>query len=104
LQAADSVFESNASPGVYFKAARITNGATAQYIQIWDAADEADITVNGVLKESVYMEANKSIELGPTEPEQYLNGVVIAGSSNASALSYTSGANLDFVVAEFAAA
>lgn len=102
LVSAESYLDVVSLSGFKFKEARITNGATAQYIQVWDAAGESDIAANGELKECIWAEANQSFALSPSDPsEKYELGIVVAGSSNASALAYTAGADLAFVVAEF---
>lgn len=101
LTSAAAKLDVSTTDGALFIEARVVNGSTAQYIQVWDANDETDIATNGVLKEVVYAAANESFSVAPVGAESYTRGIVLVGSSNASALAYTAGANLDFAVVEY---
>lgn len=99
LTSAASYLNATSTDSVDFVEARIVNGSTAQYIQVWDANDNTDIAGSGVLKELVYAAANETFSIGPTDDETFTRGIVVAGSSTA--LTYTAGQNLDFAVIEY---
>lgn len=101
LQAPATYLEGFGTTNRKLEEVRVLNGSTAQYIQIWDSQGVANISNGGVLKEVIYAAANESVSIGPKRPEKYTKGVVVVGSSNPSALAYSTGANLAFCAIEY---